>query len=71
MSRAADLSVLLSEKLQKYDESCHKAIVETFMDAIGDNWDEEYITYFATQGLNISESADEEIKHQLSCWGLN
>ena len=70
MSRYANLCGLLPRQLKKYDESQHKAIVETFAESIGD-WSTEQFTEIMMKGLGISKEANGQIELELSIYGVD
>ena len=62
MSRAGDLYRKLPELLNKYPETHHIAIIETFCDMLEEGWDDEYLNGFLDAGLGISKTADAYIE---------
>lgn len=62
MSRAGDLYHKLPDLLNKYPESTHQAIVETFADMLEEGWDDDYLNGFLDAGKGISKTADDYIE---------
>ena len=71
MSRYADVEKLLPKMLAKYDHTKHGAIVATYSEMLGDGWSDDSIKHFLTECIGVSDSADNEIKKQLICHGID
>ena len=71
MSRYADVEKLLPKMLAKYDHTKHGAIVATYSHMLEDRLSNDLIKHFLTQCFGVSDSADNEIKKQLICHGID